>query len=93
MKLFEWNYEKNQQLKKERDVSFEDILFYLEKGKLVGDVLHPNKQKYPQQKIFLIDVKGHIYMVPYIENDIIFLKTIIPSRKETKKYLGMKNEK
>ncbi|MCF8240610.1 MAG: BrnT family toxin [Melioribacteraceae bacterium] len=85
MKSFEWNYEKNQQLKKERNVSFEDILFYLEKGKLVGDVPHPNKQKYPNQRIFLIDVKGYIYIVPYVENDVIIIKTIIPSRKETKK--------
>jgi hypothetical protein len=54
---------------------------------------HPNKAKYPDQKIFIVEVDEYVYLVPFIEDDkLIFLKTIIPSRKMTKKYLGGKDE-
>jgi len=53
---------------------------------------HPNKKKYPNQKILIIDVDEYAYLVPcVIDKDEYFLKTIIPSRKATKKYLGGKN--
>ncbi|MEA1911142.1 MAG: toxin, partial [Spirochaetota bacterium] len=49
----------------------------------------PNKNKYPNQQIFIIKIDSYIYYVPYIESDNeIFLKTIIPSRKLTKQYGG-----
>jgi hypothetical protein len=53
------------------------------------DVLeHPNKEQYPGQMIFVVDVEGYVYLVPYVETEeSVFLKTIIPSRKMTKKYL------
>jgi hypothetical protein len=54
---------------------------------------HPDKTKYPNQKIFIVQVEEYIYLVPFVEDEqIIFLKTIIPSRKMTRKYLGDKNE-
>jgi len=38
--------------------------------------------------IFVVDVEGYVYLVPYVETEeSVFLKTIIPSRKMTKKYL------
>lgn len=76
-------------LKSTRDISFEDVILALESGYLLDDIEHPNKEKYPNQNIFiiLIQIKDHIYLVPYIEDDkSIFLKTIIPSRKMNKKY-------
>ena len=89
MKAFNWDPEKNRQLIEERQVSFEDILFYLQQGYLLDDIEHPNKKKYPNQKVFVVDIDGYAYMVPYVESDDeIFLKTIIPSRKATKLYLG-----
>ncbi len=88
MKLFEWDSRKNTQLKKERGVSFEDIVFYIDKGGVMDVVPHPQQSKYPGQRMFIINVENYAYLVPFIESeDVIFLKTIIPSRKATKKYL------
>ena len=88
MKYFSWNEEKNELLKSERQVSFEDIVFYIEKGFLVDVLEHPNQEKYKGQKMFVVQVDDYVYMVTFIENEHeIFLKTIIPSRKATKKYL------
>lgn len=88
MKYFSWNEEKDELLKSERQVSFEDIVFYIEKGFLLDVLEQPNQEKYKGQKIFAVQVDDYVYLVPFIENDHeIFLKTIIPSRKATKKYL------
>jgi len=85
MKYFNWNSEKNKKLIKERGVSFEICLVKIE-SKDVLDIL--NNINYPNQKIFVLEIEGYVYLVPFIENeDEIFLKTIIPSRKFTKKYL------
>jgi uncharacterized DUF497 family protein len=89
MKPFDWNPEKNQQLIEERGVSFEDVIFFLQGDGLLDDLEHPNKQKYPDQKVFVVNIDGYAHLVPYVENEeVIFLKTVIPSRKATKQYLG-----
>jgi uncharacterized DUF497 family protein len=89
MKPINWNSTKNQQLVSERGISFEDIVFYMQQGQLLDDIQHPNSVKYPEQRIFVINVDNYVYLVPYIENQQdIFLKTVIPSRKATKQYLG-----
>ena len=89
MKIFEWNAEKNILLKKDRGISFEEIVFSIEQGLLLDVILHPNKGKYPQQKILIVNIDNYAYLVPFIETaHIIFLKTIIPSRKATQKYLS-----
>ncbi len=89
MKPINWNSIKNQQLITERGISFEDIVFYIQQGQLLDDIQHPNSKKYPEQRIFVINVDGYVHLVPYVENRIeIFLKTVIPSRKATKQYLG-----
>ncbi|NOQ47203.1 MAG: toxin [Desulfobulbaceae bacterium] len=89
MKPFNWNHDKNQQLIENRQISFEDILFSIQKERLMDDIVHPNKTKYPNQRIFVVEVDGYAYLVPYVESDDeFFLKTIIPSRKATKHYLG-----
>ena len=89
MKPINWNSTKNQQLIAERGISFEDIVFYLQQGQLLDDIEHPNSNKYPEQRIFVIDVDGYVHLVPYVEDrKEIFLKTVIPGRKATKHYLG-----
>ena len=88
-KTIRYSLEKNAILKRERDISFEDIVLALESGNLLDDVEHPNQEKYPNQNIFiiLVQVKDYVYLVPYVEDEkSIFLKTIIPSRKMNKKY-------
>ena len=94
MKYFSWNNEKNQLLKAERNISFEEVVFHIEKKQVLDIVEHPNQEKYKGQKMFIININNYAYLVPFIESEEeIFLKTIIPSRKATKKYLGgKKNE-
>jgi uncharacterized DUF497 family protein len=88
MKYFSWNEEKNELLREERQVSFEDVVFYIEQGFLLDVLEHPNQEKYKGQKIFVVQMDEYVYLVPFIEDDReIFLKTIIPSHKATKKYL------
>ncbi len=85
---FSWNNEKNELLKAERNVSFEEVVFYIEKGQLLDILQHPNQQKYPGQRIFIVNINDYAYLVPSVETEReIFLKTIIPSRKATKRYL------
>ena len=92
MNIFRWNAEKNEVLAKERGITFEEIVQRIESGTKVIEAYHPIKKKYPNQKILIIDVDGYAYLVPcVIDKNEYFLKTIIPSRKATKKYLGGKN--
>ena len=91
MKYFDWNDEKNEVLKKDRGVSFEQVELAIALGDLVDRIKHPNPAKYLNQKVFLVKIENYIYSVPYIEdNEKIFLKTIILNSKATKKYLGGK---
>ena len=92
MIIFKWNAEKNEILSKERGITFEEIVQRIESGAKVIETDHPNKHKYPNQKLLIVDVDGYAYLVPFtIKGDEYFLKTIIPSRKATKKYLGGDN--
>lgn len=89
MKVINWNAEKNQELIEDRGVSFEEVVFYLQQRALLDDTEHPNVTKYPDQRIFVINIDDYVYLVPYVEShDEIFLKTVIPSRQATKQYLG-----
>ena len=84
---YEWNPEKNEWLKKERRISFEQIVFHLSQGDVWKISDHPDKEKYPGQKIYFVNVEGYIYLVPHmIADDCVFLKTIIPSRKATRDF-------
>ena len=89
MKYFDWNVDKNEELKKARNISFEEIVYYIMHGGLLDTIKHPNPERYQNQKIFIVNVDDYAYLVPFIETEeIVFLKTIIPSRKMTKRYLG-----
>ncbi len=89
MKPFDWDPEKNTQLIEERGLSFEEVIYYLQSDKLIDDVKHPNQDNYAHQRMYVVEIENYVYLVPYVESkDLIFLKTIIPSRKATKQYLG-----
>ncbi len=89
MKTYNWNHEKNEILKEQRNISFEEIIFHIKRGDEVDVYPHPNKARYPNQMISIVVVNNYAYLVPYVESENeIFLKTIIPSRKATKKYIG-----
>jgi len=88
MKYFDWDNKKNDKLKAERDICFEEMLIAIEGGEILDIIKHKNNKKYPNQKIFIIKLNNYVYLVPFVEDDQkIFLKTIIPSRQATKKYL------
>jgi uncharacterized DUF497 family protein len=90
MKPFDWNPEKNLQLIEDRGISFEAVIFFLQGDGLLDDLIHPNNEKYPGQRIFVVNIDGYVHLVPYVETaEKIFLKTVIPSRKATKQYLGV----
>lgn len=86
-KYFNWSSEKNQLLLRERGISFERIVFEMASGNELAVLEHPNQQKYPGQKIAMVQVDDYVYAVPFVETETeIFLKTIIPSRKATQQY-------
>ena len=88
MKYFDWSPKKNEQLRRERGVGFEEILVTIDEDGILDIVEHPNKKKYPNQKVFIVEIDRYAYLVPFIEDEEkIFLKTIIPSRKATKKFI------
>ena len=88
-KYFNWNDDKNALLVEERGISFEEVVFCIQNGGILDVVDHPNLKKYPNQRIYIVLINDYVYLVPYVENENeIFLKTIIPSRKAKKEYLG-----
>lgn len=88
MKPFDWSEAKNAKLKTERSVSFEDIMAAIDANRILETIEHPNKLRHGHQKIYVIRIDEYVYLVPFVEDDEkIFLKTIIPSRRATRKYL------
>jgi uncharacterized DUF497 family protein len=93
MKTYTWNHEKNDHLRIKRSISFEEVVLNIHLGNEVDVYDHPNQERYPGQKISVVIIEEYAYLVPFVENDEgIFLKTIIPSRKATKQYIGGKND-
>jgi uncharacterized DUF497 family protein len=92
MKPFRWNHEKNEVLKAERGISFEEIVLAIEADGLLDELQHPNQVKYPNQSVLVVALDGYVYLIPYIEEPAyFFLKTVIPSRKATRDYLLRSN--
>ena len=84
---YDWDPDKNEWLKRERQISFEQIVFHIMQGDVWKEADHPNQKEYPGQRVFFIIVDGYIYLVPHvIEEEYIFLKTIIPNRKAAKAF-------
>lgn len=87
MKYFDWDQKKNNTLKAVRHIGFEDIVQALDEDRELDRIQHPNQKRYPNQKYSIVEIDNYAYIVPFVEDeDKIFLKTIIPSRKMTKKY-------
>lgn len=89
-KNIRYSLEKNELLKIERDISFEDVILAIENGNLLDDIKYPNQNVF----IILVKIKDYVYLVPYVEDETsIFLKTIIPSIQMNKKYnKGLSND-
>jgi len=86
--VFDWSDEKNELLERERGVSFEDVVICIQNGHVLDVLRHPNPDRYPKQKMMVLNMDGYVYLVPYVkEGGVRFLKTVIPSRKATREYL------
>ena len=89
--VFRWDLQKNALLMRERGLSFEQIVLAVEGGDLLQVIAHPNPARYPNQKIMVIAMDGYAFLVPFVQEEGgYFLKTIIPSRKATRDFLGLK---
>ncbi len=89
IKRLEWSETKNKWLIENRNISFEKVKNAIEKGNILDDRQHPRLN---HQRLLVVTINNYAYVTPYVESQKkIFLKTIYPSRKDTKQYL--KNEK
>ncbi len=89
MKIILWDEQKNAWLKQNRRLGFERVAALMEQGQVLDLMDHPDQEKYPNQRMAIVEVDGYAYLVPYVEDsETVFLKTVIPSRKATRKYLG-----
>ncbi len=84
-----YDEEKNLKLRKERGIGFEEVIAAIDEDKVLDVIPHHNKKLYPNQMILVIEINHYVYLVPYVEKeDLLVLKTVFPSRKFTKQYLG-----
>ena len=89
MNHYQWNKDKNEQIKTERGLSFEQVVMHIEGGDLLDVYEHPNQARYPGQQILIVRIGDYACVVPFVETaEGRFLKTIILSRKATREYLG-----
>ena len=89
MKYYNWSHEKNELLKAERGISFEEIVLLIESGHILGIEENPARTN---QKIYILEIENYAFVVPFVENENeIFLKTAFPSRKYTRRF-GLKEE-
>ncbi len=92
MQYYQWSREKNEQLKADRGLSFEQVVMHIEGGDLLDVYEHPNQKRYPGQQILVVRIGVYAYVVPFVESAAgRFLKTVIPSRKATREHLGGAN--
>ncbi len=88
MKDLEWDPRKNEWIIRERGISFEVIAHQIAAGHVLADLGHPNRKKYPDQRILVVELGGVAVVVPYIEDgERIFLITAYPSREATQHYI------
>jgi hypothetical protein len=85
--IYEYNPEKNLKLLEQRGIGFEDIIAILNAKGALAVIDHPNKAKYPHQKIYIVGINGYAYLIPFERcSNKAILKTIFPSRKITRLY-------
>jgi uncharacterized DUF497 family protein len=88
LKYFTWDVAKNEKLRSERGISFEDVVFHIERGDVLDILEHPDQERYRDQQVIVVQIDDYAYLVPcWHEDEYVVLKTIIPSRKATRKYL------
>ncbi len=87
---FDYSELKDAKVREQRGVGFRDIIDAFNKGNVLDDIDHFNRSKYPNQRIMIVKIREKVYAVPYVKDsvrEVIFLKTIYPSRKLKARYL------
>jgi hypothetical protein len=85
----EWSPEKNAELKKRHGFGFERVLVALSEGALLDERAHSNTDKYRHQRQLVVAIEGYAWIIPFVtDGETIFFKTMFPSRKATRDYLG-----
>jgi uncharacterized DUF497 family protein len=80
--IFDFDDDKNRMLFETRGVTFQNVIDSIKEKGILADFQHPNKKKYPNQRIIVVEIENYTYCVPYVEDgDVIILKTIFPNRK------------
>ena len=88
MITYQWDNKKNRILKQKRGVTFEQVIIHIVNGDVLDIIDHPNKAKYPNQQVLVVEMNEYVYAIPFVQQGHErFLKTIVPSRKLTKLYL------
>ena len=81
-----WNAEKNELLRQERGLCFEDVAELIRAGEELDIIPHPSR---PNQRIIIVRINGYVHAVPFVvDADGLFLKTIYPSRDLNGQYGG-----
>jgi len=84
---FYWDIKKNNKIKSERGISFEDMVIAINNGYILDIIEHPNDEKYSDQKLYIIKLNNYVYVVPVEVTDSgLLMKTIFRSRKFNKIY-------
>jgi len=84
-----YDEEKNLKLKRERGIGFEEVIAAIDEDRVLDIIPHHHQKLYPHQKILVLEINHYVYLAPYVEKgDLLVLKTVFPSSKFTKKYLG-----
>jgi hypothetical protein len=86
---FVWNHDRNALLIAERGASFEAVVAAIEAGELLDVLAHPSPDRYPGQRILVVRLHDYAHLAPFVETaNGLLLKTIIPSRRATRRYLS-----
>lgn len=88
MPEYDWNPAKDEWLRQNRSLSFDDVVHHLEHGGFLAEKLHPNQLRHPGQRLYVIRIGDYTYEVPFYRTGVVdFLLTVYPSRKATRDHL------
>ncbi|TAL32190.1 MAG: DUF4258 domain-containing protein [Spirochaetes bacterium] len=78
---FAFDKSKNEILRKDRGVSFYDVIEAIAEKGILLNIEHPNREKYPDQFMLVIEYNNYTYCVPYERSgDTVRLITLFPNR-------------
>ena len=84
---FTWSDEKNETLKRTRDISFEEVVEHIRQNKVLAVIDHPNQARYPGQVIIVVELNDYAHKVPSVKTETgYFLKTAYPNSKANREY-------